>query len=58
MCFVIKNINYSQYNRLFQNEDLIFLYIQKQLKPIADAVLLFFDQSFTEVMGGRQMTLF
>ena len=33
-------------------------YIQKQLKPIADAVLLFFDQSFTEVMGGRQMTLF
>ncbi len=33
-------------------------YIQKQLKPIADSVLLFFDQSFTEIMGGRQMTLF
>jgi len=33
-------------------------YIQKQLKPIADAVLLFFDQSFTGIMGGRQMMLF
>ncbi|MCG8566572.1 MAG: DNA polymerase II [Desulfobacterales bacterium] len=33
-------------------------YIQKQLKPIADAVLLFFDQSFSQVMGGRQMQLF
>jgi DNA polymerase-2 len=33
-------------------------YIQKQLKPIADAALLSLDQSFTQVMGGRQMTLF
>ncbi len=33
-------------------------YIQKQLKPIADAVLLFFDNSFAEIMGGQQMTLF
>ena len=33
-------------------------YIQKQLRPIADAVLLFFDQSFTQIMGGRQMSLF
>jgi DNA polymerase-2 len=33
-------------------------YIQKQLKPIADAALLSLDQSFTQIMGGRQMTLF
>ncbi len=33
-------------------------YIQKQLRPIADAALLSLDQSFTQIMGGRQMTLF
>ncbi|MCG8634068.1 MAG: DNA polymerase II [Desulfobacterales bacterium] len=33
-------------------------YIDKQLKPIADAVLLFFDLSVTEIMGGKQLTLF
>ncbi len=33
-------------------------YVQRQLKPIADAVLLFFDQDFSQVMGGRQMDLF
>jgi len=33
-------------------------YIEKQLKPVADAVLMFFDQSFNEIMGGRQLNLF
>ncbi len=33
-------------------------YIQKQLRPIVDAALLSLDQSFTQIMGGRQMTLF
>jgi len=33
-------------------------YIQKQLRPIADAALLSLDQSFTQIMGGRQMMLF
>lgn len=33
-------------------------YIEKQLKPIADAVLLFFDLSVTEIMGGKQLSLF
>jgi len=33
-------------------------YIEKQLKPIADAVLLFFDLSVSEIMGGKQLSLF
>lgn len=33
-------------------------YIEKQLKPIADAVLQFFDQSVTEIVGGKQLSLF
>jgi DNA polymerase-2 len=33
-------------------------YIQKQLRPIADAALLSLDLSFTQIMQGRQMTLF
>ncbi|MCG8615958.1 MAG: DNA polymerase II, partial [Desulfobacterales bacterium] len=33
-------------------------YIDKQLKPIADAVLRFFDLSVTEIMGGKQLSLF
>ena len=33
-------------------------YIQKQLKPIADAALLFLDTQFTHIMGGRQLDLF
>lgn len=33
-------------------------YIEKQLKPIADSVLRFFDLSVTEIMGGKQLSLF
>ncbi len=33
-------------------------YIEKQLKPIADAVLLFFDLSVADIMGGKQLSLF
>jgi len=33
-------------------------YIEKQLKPIFDAVMMFFGQSFNEIIGGRQLTLF
>ena len=33
-------------------------YIEKQLKPIADAVLQFLDLSFNEIVGGRQLKLF
>ena len=33
-------------------------YIEKQLKPIFDAVMMFFDQSFNEIIGGRQLSLF
>ncbi|MCG6911502.1 MAG: DNA polymerase II [Deltaproteobacteria bacterium] len=33
-------------------------YIDKQLKPIADAVLQFFDRSVDDILGGRQLELF
>ncbi|MEN8246741.1 MAG: DNA polymerase II [Thermodesulfobacteriota bacterium] len=33
-------------------------YIEKQLKPIADAVLQFLGLSFSDIVGGRQLTLF
>ena len=33
-------------------------YIEKQLKPIVDAVLHFFDQRFNDIVGGRQLRLF
>jgi DNA polymerase-2 len=33
-------------------------YIEKQLKPIADAVLQFLDLSFNDIIGGRQLKLF
>lgn len=33
-------------------------YIEKQIKPIFDAVMGFYDLSFNDVMGGRQLTLF
>ncbi len=33
-------------------------YIDKQLKPIADAVLYFSDMSVAEIMGGKQLSLF
>lgn len=33
-------------------------YIEKQIKPIFDTVMVFFDLSFNEVMGGRQLSLF
>ncbi|MCP4552859.1 MAG: DNA polymerase II [Bacteroidetes bacterium] len=33
-------------------------YIEKQLKPIFDSVMMFFDQSYNEIMGGRQLSLF
>ncbi len=33
-------------------------YIEKQLKPIFDAVMMFFGQSFNEIVGGRQLRLF
>ncbi len=33
-------------------------YIEKQLKPIFDAVMMFFDLSFNEIVGGRQLRLF
>ncbi|MBW2634853.1 MAG: hypothetical protein JRE14_12155 [Deltaproteobacteria bacterium] len=33
-------------------------YIDKQLKPIVDAVLQFFGQSFNDITGGRQLKLF
>lgn len=33
-------------------------YIDKQLKPIADAVLQFLDLSFSDIIGGRQLKLF
>ena len=33
-------------------------YIEKQLKPVADAVLRFFNLSVAEIMGGKQLTLF
>ncbi|WDP91479.1 MAG: DNA polymerase II [Desulfobacter sp.] len=33
-------------------------YIDKQLKPIADAVLHFSDMSVAEIMGGKQLSLF
>jgi len=41
------------------HEDLDYThYIEKQLKPIADAVLLFFDLSVSDIMGGKQLSLF
>ena len=33
-------------------------YIEKQLKPIADAVLQFLDLSFNDILGGKQLELF
>jgi DNA polymerase-2 len=33
-------------------------YIEKQLKPIADAVLQFLGLSFNEIIGGKQLELF
>ncbi len=33
-------------------------YIEKQLKPIFDAVMVFFDLSFNDIIGGRQLSLF
>jgi len=33
-------------------------YIEKQLKPIADAVLQFVGLSFSDIIGGRQLKLF
>jgi len=33
-------------------------YMEKQLKPIFDAVMVFFDLSFNEIIGGRQLSLF
>ena len=33
-------------------------YIEKQLKPIADAVLQFLGLSFNEIVGGKQLELF
>jgi DNA polymerase-2 len=34
-------------------------YIQKQIKPLADQVLCFFNQTFDDVIkGGKQTTLF
>jgi len=41
------------------HEDLDYThYVEKQLKPIADAVLMFFDRSVKDLMGGRQLRLF
>ena len=41
------------------HEDLDYThYIEKQLKPIADAVLQFLGLSFSEIIGGRQLKLF
>ena len=38
------------------HEDLDYThYIEKQLKPIVDAVLHFFGQSFNDIVGGRQL---
>jgi len=33
-------------------------YIEKQLKPIADAVLQFLDLRFNDILGGKQLELF
>ncbi|MFK5953573.1 MAG: DNA polymerase II [Desulfobacterium sp.] len=33
-------------------------YMEKQLKPIFDAVMVFFDLSFNEIIGGQQLSLF
>ncbi|WP_300673646.1 DNA polymerase II [Desulfoluna sp.] len=33
-------------------------YIEKQLVPIFDAVMMFFDQSYHDIMHGRQLNLF
>jgi DNA polymerase-2 len=33
-------------------------YIDKQIKPIADSVLVFFDKKFDELKGGKQKSLF
>ena len=33
-------------------------YIEKQLKPIADAVLQFLGLSFNDIVGGKQLELF
>jgi DNA polymerase-2 len=33
-------------------------YIEKQLKPIFDTVMVFFDLSFNDIIGGRQLSLF
>ncbi|MBI9091260.1 MAG: DNA polymerase II [Desulfobacterium sp.] len=33
-------------------------YLEKQLKPIFDAVMVFFDLSFNDIIGGRQLSLF
>lgn len=41
------------------HEDLDYAhYIEKQLKPIADAVLQFSGRSFNDIVGGRQLKLF
>jgi len=41
------------------HEDLDYThYIEKQMKPIADAVLQFLDQRFNDIVGGRQLRLF
>jgi len=45
--------------RALPHDDLDYThYIEKQLKPIADAVLQFLDLSFSEIVGGRQLKLF
>jgi len=33
-------------------------YLEKQLKPIFDAVMVFFDLSFNDIINGRQLSLF
>ena len=33
-------------------------YIEKQLKPIFDSVMMFFDTSYTDIMHGKQLDLF
>ncbi len=33
-------------------------YIEKQLKPIFDSVMIFFDKSYNEIIHGRQLNLF
>jgi DNA polymerase-2 len=60
----LKEIRYVMTRRgpmphVLPHEDLDYThYIEKQLKPVADAVLQFIDLRFNDILGGKQLELF